>query len=486
MTHSFGHRLCRFGAMTVLTLSVAVCGADSGCSRTGAQTSEKAESTKSSGGAATERVYISGDDVEKLSDVFAGVAKAISAQVVSISVESKQARPKTPFDFFFNGQQGDDQIVRGSGSGVIITSDGYILTNNHVVKDSTRIDVGLQDRRRFKGRVVGTDPATDLAIVKINATELPAAKLADSSKARVGEWVLAIGSPFGLDYTVTAGVLSATGRGGLGANEIEDYLQTDASINPGNSGGPLVNLKGEVLGINTMIVGRGTGIGFAIPSNMANNVAKQLRERGQVRRAWIGVGFQELTPELAKRFGVKSSGGALISNVVAGAPAKKAGLKAGDVITKVDGKPINQGNDLLRAVLAKPVGSILTLTVVRSGKTTIKKLKTDQRPKDASQVEAEASNTKRSADGFGLELQKLTPGIAEQLGVNASSGVVAVSVANGSSAERAGLQRGDVIVEADKKAVSGVEDVVAALEDGSALLRVERRGGAVYLVLSKD
>jgi len=497
MTGRWRKYVFRISSLLFVTSLTAIYGADSGCSRSGAQPRTPATAPEKDANAS--RVYLTGKDVASLSDVFASISAKVSRSVVSIRVESKQARQRSPFDFFFGNPPGggggnapdskeeDFNIVRGGGSGVIITTDGYILTNNHVVKDATRIEVKLQDKRHFTGRVVGTDAATDLAVVKISAQGLPAAGLADSSKARVGEWVLAIGSPFGLDYTVTAGVLSATGRGGLGASEIEDYLQTDASINPGNSGGPLVNLSGEVLGINTMIIGRGTGIGFAIPSNLARNVSEQLKKGGEVKRAWIGVGFQELTPDLAQRFGVKEQGGALISSVVPSDPADKAGLKAGDIIVKVDGKDVREGPDLLRMVISKPVGSVLTLEVIRGGQRVTKKLTTANRPKDLSVVgkvapEAEA----QSPSGFGIELQTLTPQLAERLDVKAQRGAIVVQVKSGSPGDRAGLQRGDVIVEADRKPATSVDDVINALKDGSALLRVERQTGAYYVVLSKE
>ena len=253
-----------------------------------------------------------------------GVAEAVSPSVVSIQVEvTRPQQMGFPIPFFGMPDRGG--IVRGGGSGVILRSDGYILTNNHVVREATRIDVRLQSGESYLATLIGADPPSDLAVLKIDATGLKQAAFASSQDARVGQFVIAIGSPFGLDYTVTTGVLSAKGRGGIGANEIEDYLQTDASINPGNSGGPLVDLNGDVLGINTMIIGRGSGIGFAIPSEIAQRVAKQLIQHGAMKRAWLGVSFQEITPELASHFGGDFDGGALINAVVPEGPADKAG-----------------------------------------------------------------------------------------------------------------------------------------------------------------
>ncbi|HEX4351953.1 MAG TPA: trypsin-like peptidase domain-containing protein, partial [Polyangiales bacterium] len=319
----------------------------------------------------------------QLSDAFATVAEQVSPSVVTIKIEAKQEQPQMfRMPFFGNpDQQAQQGIVHGSGSGVVFRSDGAILTNNHVVEHATRITVVMKDGRTFRGKVAGTDPAVDLAVVKIDAKDLPAATFGDSAKSRVGEWVLAIGAPFGLDYTLTAGVLSAKGRG-IGANQIEDYLQTDASINPGNSGGPLVDLNGRVLGINTVIIG-GSGIGFAIPSNLARNVGEQLLASGKVRRAWLGVSFQELSQDLAKTLGKDDTHGALVSSVLKDSPASRAGIRPGDVIERVDSDVVNQSQDLLRAVLMRPVGSNVALGVRRDGKLQTIDVKTAERPSDA-------------------------------------------------------------------------------------------------------
>lgn len=432
-------------------------------------------------------------DVEaarQLSSVFAEVAKRASRAVVSIRVEQRQKMPKGPhlFDFFgrrFGRPEQRERVLRGRGSGVVIRSDGYVLTNNHVVEDATHIEVHLQDDRRFDGRLIGNDPATDLAVVKVDAKNLPAVEFADAAEVRVGQWVLAIGSPFGLDYTTTVGVVSAKGRA-VGANEIEDYIQTDAMINPGNSGGPLIDLDGEVVGVNTMIAGRGTGIGFAVPSNIAQNVANQLIERGNVRRPWIGVTFQELTPRLAERLGVEQQGGALVSRVMPGGPADQAGIRAGDVVTAVDGKNVEEGRDLLRHVLAADVGETIEMTIVREGKKRKVEVTTGERPRDAGRggPSERGGEPKR---GLGMQLQPLTPGLARRLGLPShAQGVVVANVKPGSPADRAGLEDGDVIVEADRKPVGSPSDVRKALKDGSALLRVRRGDGAMYVVLSRD
>src|SRR5271166_4813449 len=256
------------------------------------------------------QVQASTAEARRLSEGFVAVAERTSPSVVQVDVTARDEKADAIWQLLGRGG-GDEPVARGTGSGIVFTSDGAILTNNHVVEQALTINVHLRDGRYLPARLVGRDPATDLAVVKVDASGLVPAKFADSDAARVGEWVVAIGSPFGLGYTVTAGVLSAKGRGGIGMNAIEDYLQTDASINPGNSGGPLCNLQGDVLGINTMIVGRGQGIGFAVPSNMAQRVATQILKAGHVSRAWLGLGVQDLSPELAAAMHLSPGAGAL-------------------------------------------------------------------------------------------------------------------------------------------------------------------------------
>ena len=410
------------------------------------------------------------------------VAEAVSPSVVSIQVEvTRPEASGTPF--FFGGQSGTG-IVRGGGSGVILRSDGYILTNNHVVNGANRIDVRLQNGKSFQAKLVGADSATDLAILKIDARGLPEAKFASSEDARVGQLVIAIGSPFGLDYTVTTGVLSAKGRDGIGANEIEDYLQTDASINPGNSGGPLVDLRGSVLGINTMIVGRNSGIGFAIPSEIAQRVASQLIENGSVKRAWLGISFQEITPELAAHFGGDLEGGALINAVVPDGPAEKAGLQAGDVITAIGDQRIQEGHDLLRTVLRHGVGERVILEVQRGGKTSKVALVTGARP-NGDEPQSQQQGTE--GDGvLGLALEDLTPNLRKRFRYEGDGRVFVRGVKPGSDADRAGLRPGDIILQADRQSVRSVADVRAALEDGQALLYIERESRRFFQPIARS
>ncbi len=410
------------------------------------------------------------------------VAESVSPSVVSIQVEvTKPQHEGLPF--FFGGQ-GRGGIVRGGGSGVILRSDGYVLTNNHVVHQASRIEVKLKNGKSFPAKLVGADAASDLAMLKIEAKNLPQAEFASSEKARVGQFVIAIGSPFGLDYTVTTGVLSAKGRGGIGANEIEDYLQTDASINPGNSGGPLVNLHGRVLGINTMIIGRGSGIGFAIPSEIAQRVARQLIENGAVKRAWLGVSFQEITPELAAHFGGSFEGGALINAVVPDGPADKAGLQAGDVITEIDGQKIQEGPDLLRTVLRHGVGERLNLEVRRADKTKRITLVTGERPS----ADGARSQKQGVVDDsmLGLSLEALTPRLRERFRYEGDGQVFVRGVTPGSDADRAGLRPGDIILQADRQPIRSIADVRAALEDGKALLYIERESRRFFQPITKS
>ncbi|MGB5812136.1 MAG: trypsin-like peptidase domain-containing protein [Polyangiales bacterium] len=411
-----------------------------------------------------------------------GIAESVSPSVVSIQVEVTRPQQGGFPPFFGTPDRGG--IVRGGGSGVILRSDGYILTNNHVVREANRIDVTLQNDKRYPATLVGADPASDLAVLKIDAKGLRAAEFASSQKARVGQFVMAIGSPFGLDYTVTTGVLSAKGRGGIGANEIEDYLQTDASINPGNSGGPLVDLNGDVLGINTMIIGRGSGIGFAIPSEIAQRVATQLIDGGTVKRAWLGVAFQEITPELASHFGGDFDGGALVSAVVEGGPGDTAGLQAGDIIVAVGDTKIHEGHDLLRTVLRHDVGERMTLSVRRGTKTLKIKLVTGERPGENG---AQSMTTGAGTNNMlGLSLQEITPSLRQQSGYQGDGKVFVAKVVPGTEADRAGLQPGDVVLQADQRPVDSAKDVEAALSDGTALLYIERDSRKFFRSLSKS
>ncbi|MCA9584647.1 MAG: trypsin-like peptidase domain-containing protein [Myxococcales bacterium] len=420
-------------------------------------------------------------EAKKLSDAFVAVAEKVSPSVVQIDVTARDDKADAILKFF--GRGGDSPVARGTGSGVIFRQDGAILTNNHVIDHALSINVHLRDGRLLPAKLVGRDPSTDLAVIKIDGAGFPAANFADSDAARVGEWVVAIGSPFGLGYTVTTGVLSAKGRGGLGMNAIEDYLQTDASINPGNSGGPLCDLQGAVLGVNTMIVGKGSGIGFAVPSNLARRVAEQILKNGKVERAWIGVGIQDLTPELAKLLKVDPRAGVLVNSVSPDGPAQKANVKPGDIIASVGGKKVTDGRELIREVIAHEVGKTVQLEIIRDGKRYGSKALLTARPEPAVAVlPVQQQGTPQR--GLGMSVRDLTPAQAQQLGVSKPVPVV-TQVTSGSAAERAGLKPGDVIIEADGVPEPSSAKLQDAAKDGKVLLRIRRRNATFYAAVSK-
>ncbi|MEZ4390461.1 MAG: trypsin-like peptidase domain-containing protein [Polyangiales bacterium] len=412
-----------------------------------------------------------------LGAAFSATASAVLPAVVAIVVEITErsdAMLATP-PGFWGMQPAEPRRRRGGGSGVILRSDGLILTNHHVVENATRIRVRLNDGRSFQGRVLGEDPDTDLAVVKIDARDLPTARLGNSDAARVGEWVLAVGSPFGLEATVTHGVISAMGRGGLGVNLIEDYLQTDASINPGNSGGALVNLRGELLGINTMVVGRGQGIGFAVPARIADFVARQIVAHGQVVRGWIGIAGQNITPDLEGAYGAINRG-VLVNFLEPGGPAEQAGVRVGDVVSEVNGEAVHNRHDLLRSIASRGVGEHLALTVLRGSERSTVNVTTALRPgaQPARGAPSMAVPPDPAPESFAMTIADLAPGYAQQLGIPAGQGVVITEVQRAGAADRAGLLPGDIILRADGAPVTGARVVVDAARDGYAVLLVRR------------
>jgi serine protease Do len=379
------------------------------------------------------------NDARSFSHTLAQVAAQLSPSVVRIGVTKGGGGHRgpavhrggnpfegTPFERFFgDGDEGPQPKQRGLGSGVVIDKRGYILTNNHVVEDADEVKVSFVDGKTVEGKVIGTDPKTDLAVVKVSGVDVKAAKLGDSDKMEVGEFVMAIGNPFGLDHTVTVGVLSAKNRAGLPGNagHYEDFLQTDASINPGNSGGPLVNVNGDVIGINTMIAGIGTGIGFAVPSSMAKPIVEQLIQGGRVRRPYIGIRMQELTPELVKGLGKDAPDkGALVQMIEPGTPAEQAGAKPGDVIVAVNGQTVADSRGVQKDVLGTKIGDKIDLTIWREGKTVHLYPVTKELPGDTRVAEGEGGGgggPAQTRGKLGLGLSSLTPNMAEQLGVDA-------------------------------------------------------------------
>lgn len=348
------------------------------------------------------------------------------------------------------------------------------MTNNHVVEDADQIKVKLSNGKEYDGKVVGRDPKTDLALVKIDgASDLHPLAMGNSDKLQVGSWVVAVGSPFGLEQTVTAGIVSAKGRV-IGSGPYDNFIQTDASINPGNSGGPLINTNGEVVGINTAILAEGKGIGFAIPISMAKNVASQLQEKGHVTRGWLGVGIQDLTPELTKSFGLTDKKGALVSQVMPGSPAAKAGIEQGDVILEFDGKTITESKDLPQMVASTPVGKSVNVKVYRNGKTVDREVKISEMEETAA-----ANTTSMHKKTLGISVQNLTPELARRLRSNSDSGVVVTRVEPGSPAADAGIQTGDIIREVNRKSVKDAEDLIQKIEqakDQNNILLLVQRG----------
>jgi serine protease Do len=384
----------------------------------------------------------------------------------------------SPFgDFFGPYSQGNRSPApeqRGVGSGFIMSRDGYILTNNHVVEDADQIKVKLANGKEYNGKIVGRDPKTDLAVVKIDgATDLHPLALGNSDDLKVGSWVVAIGSPFGLEQTVTAGIVSAKGRV-IGSGPYDNFIQTDASINPGNSGGPLINTRGEVVGINTAIVAEGKGIGFAIPVNMAKDIAPQLEEKGHVTRGWLGVSIQEMTPELAKSFGLKDGNGALVAQVISGSPAEKAGIEQGDVILEFDGKTIAESKDLPQIVASTPVGKSVDVKIWRNGKALDQQVKISEMEENV-EVHSNADHNKT----LGIAVQNLTPEMARRLRLTSETGVVVTRVEPGSPAADAGIQTGDIIREVNRKPVKDANDLVQKIEqakDQNSILLLVQRG----------
>jgi serine protease Do len=374
----------------------------------------------------------------------------------------------------------------GSGSGVIVDGEGHIVTNNHVVGDATEIEVRLSDKTKLIARVIGKDPDTDLALLKVSAGRpLTSARFGDSAAVKVGQWVLAVGNPFGLDQTVTLGVISGIGRENINLSRYENFIQTDASINPGNSGGPLFNLRGEVIGINTAIINFAQGIGFAIPSNMAKQVIEQLLAKGKVVRGWLGVGIQPLTAELAKKFGVTEGGGVLVNEVFEKDPAALAGIQPGDVIVRINGVVVDSPNKLSRLIGTLAPGATSQIEVVRDLKHLLLNIPLTERPD--SPVLASVPQIEKLESKLGLEVQESTAGLVEKFRLRQSKGVVITQVEPNSLAQAEGLREGDLIIEVNRTEVSSLGEFTSTISQSrrgdALLLRVLRENRAFYVVL---
>ncbi len=429
---------------------------------------------------------------------FSRLVNLVKPAMVNISTTAvmkgpdMQMGPMNPFrdffgddfmDKFFGNAPKKEFKQRSLGSGFIIDREGYILTNNHVVEKASTIKVKLSDEKEYDATVVGRDPKTDIALIKIDAKrDLPAAVFGDSDKLEVGDWVVAIGNPFGLEHTVTAGIVSAKGRV-IGAGPYDDFIQTDASINPGNSGGPLLNLKGEVIGINTAIVSGGQGIGFAIPVNVAKEMLSQLKTKGKVTRGWLGVVIQKVTPEIGKSFGLKESEGALVSDVVEQGPADKAGIKRGDVIVSFNGKNIRDNEVLPRLVGATEIGKKAKVGIIRDGKAMEIEVVIGELPEEG----LRASKKPETEKDFGLVVQEITPEISKHLNLKDKRGVIVTDVTPGSPAQDADIRSGDIIVEVARKPVKTIAEFKqimskANLKEGVVML-VKRENTTFYTVV---
>jgi serine protease Do len=452
-----------------------------------------------------ERVASDSAAVHEGLSVFMQLAEKLSPAVANISIvqKAKQQREKSfrgfrrpfqerqpfeqdPFREFFDRFFSDapPQARQSLGSGFIIHPKGLILTNNHVIEEADQIKVTLKDEREFEAQVIGRDPKTDLALIKVeSANDLPTVPLGDSDALRIGEWVLAIGNPFGLSHTVTAGIVSAKGRV-IGAGQYDDFIQTDASINPGNSGGPLFNTRGEVVGINTAIIAGGTGIGFATPINLVKELVPQLHDQGKVTRGWLGVMIQKVTPELARTFDLPQAQGALVADVIADSPAAQAGLQQGDIIVGFDSSDIQDMHELPRAVAKAEVGKQVAVRILRQGKAKTLSVTIAALRETTAVAETETEFT--VTDRLGMEVEDLTPESAQRMGLPSNKGVLVSTVDPDGPAAEAGIRSGDVILEVNRRGVVDTQTYTEALQnhvDDTILLLVARDDKTLYVAL---
>ncbi|MBF0540933.1 MAG: DegQ family serine endoprotease [Nitrospirae bacterium] len=439
------------------------------------------------------------DFLNQFTKALTEVSETVKPVVVNISTERSDSGERNPFGHFFNDpffrkffDDNEDSIgpmrkhkSTSLGSGVIIKSDGYIITNNHVVKDADKINVLTVDNKTYTGKVIGSDPKTDIAVIKIAANNLPTINIGDSDKLRVGEVVIAIGSPYGLNQTVTMGIVSAIGRSNVGISDYEDFIQTDAAINPGNSGGALVNTKGELVGINTAIFstsGGYQGIGFAIPVNIVKRVVDSLIKTGKVVRGWLGISIQDLTPDLAKQFGIDGTTGVLIADIVEGGPAEKVGIKQGDLIVELNNKPMTSTKDLRNMIANTPPGNAVELVIVRDGKKKKFSVKVGELP-DKIVASADGQSTNNL---MGVSVQTLTPIIKERMDIPSKvKGVIVVDIDPESPAGSV-LKQNDIICEVNKTRISDIEEfkkIATKLQQKNRILLLIYRGGAFLYVI---
>jgi serine protease Do len=448
-------------------------------------------------------------NLQQTGKAFAAIAKSVSPAVVNVQSDispsaadggdqeeidlQEQEIPQPFLDLFRldpRFQPYKRPAMMRQGSGFIITSDGYIVTNNHLVEKASKVTVKLLNNKEYVAKVIGTDPQSDIAVIKIDAKNLPVVKLGDSDAAEVGEWVVALGNPFGLSHSLSAGILGAKGRSNVGITDYENFLQTDAAINPGNSGGVLLDLDGKVIGINTAIFSRSggyMGIGFAIPINMAKPIIEQLRASGSVVRGFMGVRIQELTQDLAKSFNTADRKGILVAEVEPGSPADKAGIKQGDVIIGLDGKDVENSGDFRNNIAASKPGTIRKITILRNQKPVELQVAVGNLGEELASKESKSEEVQSFA-ALGISVQNVTADIAGKLGYKANRGVIISKVKPGSIAELAGLARGTLIVEVNRKAVNSVKEfnsaVSAAAKSNSILFLLQDQYGSRYVVIN--
>jgi S1-C subfamily serine protease len=420
-------------------------------------------------------------EIRRFETAFAGAADRVAPSLVQLDVTVRED-VESRFTRFI-GKQGDTPMAHATGSGLIMGADGTIVTNSHLIEDALAISVRLQDGRLLPARLVGRDPPTDLAVLKVEATGLPLAKFVETDP-RAGQWVVAVGAPFGAGTTVSAGIVSAKGRGGLGVNSLDDYLQVDAAISATNTGGPICDLEGRVLGISTLTLGRPGGVNLAIPSALAKRIVEQILKSGRVERAWLGASLQDLSPDLAAMLKVDPPAGVIISAVAENGPAKKANLKAGDVIAAVNNNRVRDPAELLREVYSRASGQAVTLEVLRDGKRYATQVTLSARPEPPlPPVPAQQQGVPQV--GLGFNVRDLTAQEASARGLPPKAMPVITVVAPGSSADRAGMKVGDVIVEADGVIEGNTQALQQASQDGQVLLRLRRREVAFYAALKK-